>query len=206
MRRLRHSLLTAHVALAALSGCQSSRQVPATIFAPASSTTAPSATTAAATQPADPHTYDADLETLVLPPAGWRLDPPKRTPQHIHKTWLSPTGDTAYGIIRFKLPLPLNEDLCLWGFMSEMRHSEGEGILVNKSYDPALPGIRFVAEGGLYKIRTNMMVSGLRGWCVYAGSLRARAENPAELAQAAAARDATIVHVDQASTQPAPLR
>ena len=186
--------LTALAALFLATGCQSpTHKLAAT-------------TSQATTSPSEARLYDAELESLVRPPTGWHLDPPKRTRQHVHKTWVSPTGDSAYGIIRFNLPLPLNEDLCLWGFMNEMRRSEGEGILVSKAYDPALPGIRFVAEGGLYKIRTNMLVSGFSGWCVYAGSLRARPENTAELTLAADAREATSVNVPAATTRPTPDR
>lgn len=149
-------------------------------------------------RPADPVlTADADLEALVAPPPGWTLDPPKITSNHLHKTWLSPTRATAYGVIRFRLPLPVSDDIALWGFLREMRRVQGESTLLDRARDPELPaaggkgGIRFTAEGGLYRIRTNLTVRGFRGWCVYAGTLRGKPEIPAELSAAVTAREAT---------------
>lgn len=151
----------------------------------------------ATTAPVVSLVWDEQLEARICPPPGWRLDPPKSTSQHLHKTWLSPTGDTAYGVIRFRLPIPVTEELALWGFMREMRRSEGDGTLLEKQPDPTLAdgagGLRFVAEGGRYKVRTNLVVRGFRGWCIYAGTLRGRSDNPPELADAIAAREATRV-------------
>lgn len=135
--------------------------------------------------------YDQELEARLRVPPGWRLDPPKRTSQHVHKTWISPSGDTAYGVIRFSLPIPLTRDLALWGFLREMRRKEGEATLLEKTDDPRAGVMRFVAEGGKYKVRTKLVVRGFKGWAVYAGSLKARGENPAEMPTAEAARDTT---------------
>src|SRR4051812_450894 len=44
------------------------------------------------------------LATLVAPPLGWKPDPMKRSEQHTHQAWLSPTGHTAYGVIHFSMP------------------------------------------------------------------------------------------------------
>lgn len=151
-------------------------------------------TTAPTTLPAALESFlDPDVEAQVCPPAGWKLDPPKGTAQHTHKTWLSPTRDTAYGVIRFKLPLPLTDEMALWGFLREMRRKEGDAVLLEKQDDPTLPGLRFVAEGGIYRVRTNLTVKGFRGWCVYAGTLRAKPENLSELSEAIRSRDATKV-------------
>jgi hypothetical protein len=135
------------------------------------------------------------LNAIVCPPLGWKPDPPKVTANHYHQVWLSPTGDTAYGIIYFSMPLPFGLETVLWKFMSEMKKTEGEAILVSKQNDDALPGIRFIAEGGLYRIRCNLMVSGFHGWAVYAGSLRSRPVNPAELRKAELAREETRVNL-----------
>lgn len=135
--------------------------------------------------------YDDELEVTLRAPEGWRLEPPKRTSQHVHKTWISPTGDTAYGVIRFSLPFPLTRDLALWGFLREMRRKEGEATVLEKTDDPKVGVMRFVAEGGKYKVRTKLVVRGFRGWAVYAGSLRSRGENAGEMPVAEAARDAT---------------
>lgn len=134
---------------------------------------------------------DPEVEAWVVPPVGWELDPPKVTGQHIHKTWLSPTRDTAYGVILFKLPIPIGYDLALWGFMREMRRSEGEAVLLDKLLDSDLPGMRFEAEGGRYHIRAWLTTSGFRGWCAYAGTLRGQEVRESELRQAIAAREKT---------------
>jgi hypothetical protein len=146
--------------------------------------------------------WDSELEAWVCPPAGWRLDPPKRTEKHVHKTWVSPTGLTAYGVIHFSLPVPLTHELALWGFMREMRRVQGDGVLLAKESDERMPmgreldgggGMRFVAEGGKYKVRTNMVVRGGTGWCVYAGTLRGKREDVVELAEAERRREETRV-------------
>lgn len=157
---------------------------------------------AAATRPALSSTgLDApvpveSVDALCAPPTGWRIEPLKSSPKHAHQVWLSPSGHTAYGVIRMTLPLPVGSDLVLWAFMREMKKSEGEATLLSKEKDPELPGIRFVAEGGLYKMRTNLLVHGRHAWAVYAGSLRAETEIPEELELAARAREHTIVDLE----------
>jgi hypothetical protein len=133
------------------------------------------------------------VEAVCVPPLAWLPDPLKESERHTHQVWISPSGDTAYGVIRIKLPLPVGVSWVLWGFMDEMRRSEGEGQLLEKHDDPGLPGIRFVAEGGHYKVRTNLIVRGFRAWAIYAGSLRARPENAEELELAERARECTRV-------------
>ena len=161
-------------------------------------TTAP---TAQLTEPVvNPH-----VEAYVVPPVGWRADPPKQTGRHHHQTWLSPTGRTAYGIIHFKLPLPVGHDLALWGFLQEMKRSEGEAVLVSKQWDENLPGLRFVADGGLYRVRANLFVRGWQGWAVYAGTLRKEPLMPEELDLAERAREHTAVGLgDGADRAPSP--
>jgi len=135
------------------------------------------------------------LRAMVDPPVGWKPEPPKVSPNHRHQVWLSPTGDTAYGVIYFSMPLPLGLDTALWGFLHEMQKTEGEANLLSKFYDNHLPGFRFEAEGGLYRIRCNLMVGGFHGWAVYAGTLRAHPVNQPELRQAEAAREQTRVNL-----------
>jgi hypothetical protein len=134
-----------------------------------------------------------EVEAIVSPPAGWRKDPLKNSSRHAHQVWVSPTGDTAYGVIRARLPLPVGADLALMGFMAEMRRSEGEGILISRDYDHDLPGLRFIAEGGPYRIHANLTTHGFATWTVYAGVLRGRPVNEAEFELAARAREATII-------------
>jgi hypothetical protein len=135
----------------------------------------------------------AVLDALCDPPLGWRPDPIKHNADHDHQVWRSPTGDTAYGVIRFSMPLPLGPGFALAGFLSAMKRTEGEANLLNREDDPNLPGIRFVAEGGRYKLYTILIVDGFSGWAVYAGTLRNRAENQPELDAAKFARDHTVL-------------
>ena len=138
--------------------------------------------------------HAAELEAVVTPPIGWRPDPLKRSHNHAHQAWISPTGRTAYGVIRINLPLPLiGPDLVLPRFLREMRQSEGEARLLGRRNDPDLPGIRFLAEGGQYRLRANLITRGFRAWAVYAGTLRAQPEEPRELEVAEAAREQTRI-------------
>jgi hypothetical protein len=147
--------------------------------------------------------YIVDLQANAVPPDGWKPDPEKSSENHSHQTWISPSGHTAYGIIRFRMPLPVGHDWALWGFLREMKKNEGESTLLWKSWDASLPGLRFVAEGGMYVVRTNLFVSGCDGWACYAGTLRKETVVPDELALAERAREATTFSVDAPTTAPA---
>lgn len=137
---------------------------------------------------------NSSVEAVVTPPAGWRAEPLKSSARHKHQVWISPSGNTAYGVIHFRMPLPVGSALALrHGFLPEMKRAEGEARLISSQRDPALPGLRFVAEGGLYRLRANMMTRGWRGWAVYAGTLRAKEIVPDELERAERAREHTTV-------------
>jgi hypothetical protein len=133
----------------------------------------------------------AEVQAIVVPPAGWTPDPLKQSSRHTHQVWISPSGNTAYGVIRMRLPLPVGPDLVLWGFMNEMKRSEGEGRLLAKEDDDTLPGLRFIAEGGRYRVRTNLITSGRTAWAIYAGTLRGKPTDQAELHLAERAREST---------------
>ena len=169
----------------------------------ASSTLAPTPADAASDTPSAasdtvPALSDAfgagELEAVVVPPVGWRADPVKRSRNHAHQVWISPSRRTAYGVIRMNLPLPfIGPDLILPRFLDEMRRTEGEARLLGRKNDSSLNGIRFVAEGGQYRLRANMVSRGFRAWTVYAGTLRAQPEAPDELRIAEAAREQTRI-------------
>jgi hypothetical protein len=133
------------------------------------------------------------VEAVCAPPRGWRAEPLENTGRHAHKVWVSPTGHTAYGVIRINLPLPVGPDLVLRGFLREMRRSEGVANLLERNRDADLPGIRFIAEGARYTIHTNLVVHGRRAWAIYAGVLRNHDVLPDELALAERAREHTAV-------------
>lgn len=137
--------------------------------------------------------YIDDLEAVVTPPIGWRLDMRQESTARGHRVWVSPTGRTAYGVIHFSLPLPVGHDPVLWVFLREMRRSEGEATLLSKQWDANLRVLRFVAKGGLYTVRTTLAVRGFSGWAVYAGTLTGQPVAPDELALAERARELTLV-------------
>lgn len=138
-------------------------------------------------------TPNNDVEAIAVPPAGWKPDPLKSSRTHKHQVWISPSGNTAYGIIFVHMPLPVGANLALGGFLREMKRTEGEANLVSNETDPSIPGIRFVAEGGLYKIRGKLTTRGWVAWVIYAGTLRNKPEVPRELVLAERAREATII-------------
>jgi hypothetical protein len=121
--------------------------------------------------------------------------PLKLDSRHAHQVWVSPTGDTAYGVIYFTLPIPVSADFVLPFFMRAMKAKEGEAILISKVDDPHLPGVQFEAEGGLYHIQANLITAGFEGWSVYAGRLRTRQPNEHELSLARSARERTVLDV-----------
>jgi hypothetical protein len=135
--------------------------------------------------------YEQAVNAMVDPPIGWRADPLKSSGSHTHQTWVSPTGRTAYGVIHFSMPLPVGHNLALWGFLREMRRTEGEADLMSKQWDENSELLRFVAQGGLYVIRTNLSVSGTHGWACYAGTLKNQPIEQDELELAQIAREHT---------------
>ena len=108
----------------------------------------------------------------VAPPLGWRAEPLKQSERHTHQVWLSPTGKTAYGVMHIKLPLPVGVNLVHWEFLREMQKREGDAVELSHQADPALPGLRFVCEGGRYRLRVNLIVRGFEGWAIYATTRR----------------------------------
>lgn len=132
-----------------------------------------------------------ELEAVCRPPVGWRVKAVEQLPRSIQRVWVSPSGRTAYGVIRIRLPLPAGQDLVLWAFLNKMRQAEGEAKLVSR--DKGSPGLRFVAEGGEHRLRALLHTSGLSAWVVYAGTLVEEPEAPEELRIAELARDATWV-------------
>jgi len=142
---------------------------------------------------------DSQLDALCIPPQGWIAQPRRSSSQHAHQIWLSPGGQTAYGVIHFSLPLPVGEDLALWGFLREMRRTQGEAILDSKRQDPQSGAIDFVAEGGSYVIRVILLTRGFHGWAVYAGTLRNQPIVQDELELAMRARDNTALGLPTAN-------
>ncbi|MGA2442577.1 MAG: hypothetical protein ABSH08_16610 [Tepidisphaeraceae bacterium] len=137
--------------------------------------------------------FDPDVMAVCDPPIGWIARPLRTAPNNVHQVWRSPTGDTAYGVVHFRMPLPVGGGLALSGFLAQMKKTEGTSKLLDRQDDPNLPGIRFVAEGTLHTLRANLILDGWEGWAVYAGTLRSRPINQKELDRAIAAREHTRV-------------
>jgi hypothetical protein len=206
-KRLALKLLCAM--LATLGGCQTTRlpqqnepiTAAANLFADNGLRSSDAVSDVADTELAEPFGV-SELEAVAIPPAGWTADPIKRSRSHAHQAWLSPTRRTAYGIIRINLPLPfIGPDVVLPRFLDQMRDTEGEATLLSRYNDPRLPGVRFVAEGGQYRLRANLMTRGFRAWAVYAGTLRDQPEMPDELHLAEAAREETRVGTTRARSR-----
>lgn len=133
---------------------------------------------------------DQALDARCAPPVGWKVQREDQTDRFVQRVWVSPTGLTSYGVIRFNLPLPVGRDIALWGFLNELRSSEGEATLLGKTPEPER--LRFVAEGGRYRIDGTIVTRYLRGWCAYAGTLVGRDVALDELEQAVQARESTV--------------
>jgi len=138
-----------------------------------------------------PPTRNQDVQAMVVPPFGWNAEPLKSSDQHTHQVWISPSRNTAYGVIYFSLPWPVGPDLTLWGFLQQMKKTEGRADLISKETDDQLPGLRFVARGAIYTVRTNLIVSGFHGWAIYAGTINQNPVNARELLTAIRAREQT---------------
>ncbi len=135
---------------------------------------------------------DVDLQALVSPPAGWKADPLKVAERSWHRVWVSPTGDTAYGVIFIKLPLPVGSELALMGFMMEMKKTEGEGRILDKRRDDA-GALRYTAENPTHTIFARLITDGWLCWITYAGTLTGKPVNVEEILLASRAREATII-------------
>src|SRR4051812_12211840 len=96
------------------------------------SSSPPRATTPLAIGPDFAAQYVESIDADAMVPNGWRAEPLKSSATHAHQVWLSPSGHTAYGIIHFKMPLPVGHDIALFGFLQNMKQSEGEATLVSK--------------------------------------------------------------------------
>jgi hypothetical protein len=132
-----------------------------------------------------------ELDATVDPPPGWILERSDDTARYVQRVWVSPTGRTSYGVIRFNLPLPLGKEIALEGFLAQMRESEGEARLIEKHRDRAQDRLIFAAEGGRYRLDGIIVTRGFHGWVVYSGVLRNSPLALDELESAVHARENT---------------
>jgi hypothetical protein len=177
-------ILTAMIVCVVLAGCQPNL--------PAHQPTTRPVVIGVLTDP----TPQPEVNALVTPPVGWKSEPLEKSKDHTHQVWVSPTGKTAYGVIHFGIPLPMSASFLLGPFLDNMRKEEGRADLIGQpTRDDALPGVRFVVEGSVHRMRINLIARGWKAWAVYAGTLIAQPEAPEELELAERAREATKVGV-----------
>jgi hypothetical protein len=146
--------------------------------------------------------FDARVEAFVVPPQSWTLDPPKVSSRHVHLAWISPSGDTAYGVIYASIPgyipvalMPtrlLHQEV-LERVMIEMRRDQGEAVLLDSKWNDRERQMTFEAAGGLYHVDSVLRVRGWSAWTLYVGRLRAREPNRPEIELASRARSRTQV-------------
>lgn len=184
----------------AAAGCarESGRAAGGDAPAPLTPATAPAGMPAAALADAE---WNAELQAMIVPPVGWQPSVLPGSFNAVHQVWISPSGRTAYGVIRFSLPFPSPHDPVLWVFLKEMRRKEGQADLLEKRWDRERRGLRAVIEGGRYTIRTTITIRGLSGWMTYAGTLREAPVEPEELHHAETAREQTRVGKSAADGQ-----
>ena len=122
---------------------------------------------------------------------GWTLQRSDNTARYIQRVWVSPSGKTSYGVVRFNLPFPVGDEIALNGFLAQLRRDEGEAVLLSESKDAAQDRLIFAAEGGRYRLNGIIVTRGFHGWVVYDGTLRNQSRALDELASAVQARENT---------------
>ena len=137
------------------------------------------------------------LQASCVPPTDWNPKPIERAKNTVHQVWVSPTGATAYGVIRFSLPLPVGPETVLWFFIREVDATEGDARLISKTRDDVLRGLRFVSESKKYRVRGNLVTKGFHGWISYAGTVQGRNIDADELRLAELARENTKTGIDE---------
>jgi hypothetical protein len=135
--------------------------------------------------------YSPELDAEVHVPLGWTIQRFDDTNRYRQRVWVSPSGQTSYGVIRFSLPIPVGNEIALIGFLAQMRRDEGDANLLSKQADPVHNRLLFTAEGGRYHLDGIIVTRGFHGWVVYGGSLRNQAQAVDELELAVQARENT---------------
>jgi hypothetical protein len=136
----------------------------------------------------------AELGLIADAPEGWNMRVESQDARHTHLVWESPSGATAFGVIMFKMPWPVGHEAAFkYGFLASMRRAEGEANLITKSWTDDRSELRADVEGGKFLVRMRFIVRGVRGWSVYAGTLRSQPINTEELKLAESSRNAASI-------------
>jgi hypothetical protein len=147
-----------------------------------------------------PVEWISTVEAAAPVPLGWKAEALKVQPRSKHQVWISPSGSTAFGVLNvqhFLMPLA-SDRMVMEEFLKGMKQTEGEAKLLegpkeDRSLGGGIGGLRFVAEGGKYTVRANLVSRGTRAWIVYAGTERGKPFDLEELSRAEEARDRTVV-------------
>jgi hypothetical protein len=148
---------------------------------------APPGTTVPTTQPVREFgKFFAEIE----PPPDWRYELTSVSDRHEHVTWISPGGNTAVGMIYFRMPFPVGHELAFkYGFLAEMRRKEGVANVLEKHWDEEIQGLRFVVESTFFHTEAKFFVRGSEGWAIYAGTRLSDPVNEAEFETAKRVRE-----------------
>lgn len=136
----------------------------------------------------------AELGVAADAPVGWTIRTVSEDARHTHLVWESPSGATAFGVIAFKMPWPVGHEAAFkYGFIASMRRAEGEANVLTKNWTDDRSELRADVEGGKFLVRMRFIVRGVRGWSIYAGTLRSQPINEEELKLAESSRNAASI-------------
>jgi hypothetical protein len=190
----RSTLSAAFLLCVMMIGCSSYKQRDVPKHVGIAPPTASASSTRPTTGPTTVPVFNVSLDAFPMPPIGWRIDRDDKTDRHSHTVWVSPTGQTAYGVLFFRLPFPVGHELALSrGFFPQMRREAGSLNIISQFWDDNIEGIRFEVDAGIYRMRATFFVRGMRGWAVYAGTKREATVVESELKLAEWAREQTVV-------------
>ena len=154
------------------------------------------------TQPSDLLRFKK-FTLYASPPPGWRMKVNDSDERAEHVVWTSPSGNTAFGVIFFKLPWPIGHDLTIrYGVLPEARRREGTAEILEKRWDPEIEGMRYTIVTPRYTAATKMFVRGMRGWAAYSGFQTTRPVVQEELDLAIRAREDAEFGEEVPATRP----
>jgi len=155
-------------------------------------TTSPAATGLA------PLAWDDHVQAQCDPPTGWTPLPLQNDSRHTEILWVSPSTDTAYGIVHINLPLPvglIGVDRILQGILDDMVAKQKMATVLGRQDDDKLPGLHVDIKGGEYHVRGDLTAISWEAWFVYASTSNDDPIHQKELDLAESARDHTIVRL-----------
>lgn len=131
-----------------------------------------------------------DLGVQIHLPVGWNPERHDDRENAITQTWVGPSKRVALGVIHVRLPFPVGHEITLAGFLNRFAKEDGAVTLVEKKWDDNRQCFRFIAHGQRRQIESLLIVRGMDGWVVFAGTLLDKPAPPDELSLARQAREA----------------